>query len=292
MEFALRRGEPVGRECHRVLLSEIDGARERLKEIEREPDLSVHLLRKHNKRIRSLLRLQKSAITKRSLIQVNSLVRDSARLFSDVRDAYVMTQVEIQLSIGEVKTEPDGIGEIRRFLADRHREQLANPDLHVFIEQSEAAFSKIRSVVDSWNWEGVSLETVLDGWESNYSRGRQCYETALKSRDPEDCHDWRKQAKYLSFHCHLLSDLEPDDMPEWAARSEELASWLGEHHDMALFRMLMHVRDTPAAEWMSEIARSRQSELEDMAFERGEQLFDASPRESREQLASRFAAGV
>ncbi|MAS91562.1 MAG: hypothetical protein CMO55_00075 [Verrucomicrobiales bacterium] len=290
MDFVLRPGHEVGEEVRRIVLGEIDGALEQLAQYEEEPDLAIHLLRKHNKKIRGVLRMQKTGIEKRMFTQVNSLVRDSAKLFAEVRDALVSVQT-LEFLAGEFTEDvPHGVSGIRESLEEVHVRLRDRTEMLSCVEQSEAAFTQVRKAAETWNWSRVTMETSLDGLVSNYAKARECYNTALASRDPEDCHDWRKYAKYMSFHCSLFGELLPDPMLSLATQSEELASWLGEHHDLAVFRDLMDERSEDVAVWLSNLAEERQSELEDLSFERGESLFATEPFDLRGELDDKIAA--
>lgn len=291
MDFVLRTGHQAGEEMRAILLGEINGALESLADYHNEPDLSIHQLRKHNKRIRGITRMVKTGIEKGDLAQVNSLVRDAAKLFADVRDAFVAVQI-LEFLAGEFAAEvPEGVAGIRDSLEEKHIALRDRREMLTCVEQSEAAFSQVGKAVATWTWERVIASTLLEGWTSNFGKARQCHITALASRDPEDCHDWRKYAKYMSFHCALLGEWFPEHMPAMAAHSEELASWLGEHHDLAVFRDLMHDRSEDVSVWLADQASERQLELEDLAFERGAELYSVTPEEIRRTLEDALATG-
>ena len=292
MEFVLRCDRDLGENCHDILKFEIREALARLSDFDSDRDLAIHLVRKHNKRIRGFLRLHKTAIEKRMLIQVNKLVRDAAKLFSESRDAFVAVQTLDTLSGEFLGGAREGVRPVRESLEERHLTLRDRKDILADVEQSRVVFAQAERATDAWNWGRITLESILEGWMSNYAKSKSCYETALASRDPEDCHEWRRYAKYMSFHCELLSELAPGIMPGMQASSEELASWLGEHHDLAVFRELMDERGDDASTWLEEQAASRQSELEDLAFDRGAEILVSEPSEAQEKLADDIAERV
>ena len=85
-------------------------------------------------------------------------------------------------------------------------------------------------------------------------------EKARVSRDPEECHDWRKRAKYLSYHLTLLSPLDPASIGEWAVATGELAGQPGYLEQVRPAQDFLHLEHIDAKKLTSAKAEQQQGE--------------------------------
>lgn len=294
MDFAFSGDAPLGSECRRLLLGEAATAVSRLAVIADEPDLVIHETRKHNKRMRGILLLALPVLDSGELSRANRLVRDAARRFSEARDALVRRETcENLLERFEKKRLGPGFAEVCETFADRHRRVLRHGDLDAAAEAAARDFAEAARIVEEWDWDRVDTEIVFAGFVSNYRLGIQHFENSRATRDPHECHEWRKRAKYLSFHYRLFSFLDPKEFGKRAELAEELASWLGEHHDLAVLEeSLADHRDLGIGKGLSadliRLAEQARLEIENDAFERGSLVYLDSP----ERLHERVEAGV
>lgn len=294
MSFAFSAGAPVGEECRRVLLAEAEGARSGLARFEEDPDGTVHEARKHNKRMRSVLLMARPVLDSGDIAKANRIVRDAARRFSPARDALVRQETLAKLvgRFGSGRLGRAG-GKVRKRLRERHDRILRDV---AFPERTEAAsrdFAEAARIVENWDWSQVGMEEVLAAVVSNYRHAVAHFERSRESRDPDECHEWRKRAKYLSFHYRLLAFLDPAALGPRAELAEELASWLGEHHDLAVLEetLLDHEGlglSSGAALALVRLCEERRAELEEAAFERGAIVHAERP----EDLSERLGEGV
>ena len=293
MEFAFSSDAPVGSECRRVLMEEVEGAVSQLAHFKANPDLATHETRKHNKRIRAVLLLARPVLDSGLISDANRLIRDAARLFSEARDALVLQETCDKLA-SHFGIEPGrGIATVKSRLAKRHDKILKDKAFGSHVTGASADFSEAGRLLDHWDWDQVTFDEVFRAVVSNYRLGFDDFEKARASRDPEECHDWRKRAKSLSYHLSLLTCLDPLEMGEWAAATTELASWLGEHHDLAVFETALgdgsdYGISAKAAGSIQALSEKRRTELEDAAFARGTTIY----RETPEDLHRKFAALV
>lgn len=293
MDFAFSDGVPVGNECRRVLMEEVERAVSQLARFDEDPDVAIHETRKHNKRLRGVLLLARPVLDSGDLAPANRLIRDAARLFSDARDALVLQETSDKLSAHFGKESEKAFATVRAVLESSHAELLKDESLPLKIAGAITDFRDAGSVIERWNWDQVSYDEVFSAIVSNYRAGAKDYEKARVSRDPEECHDWRKRAKYLSYHLTLLSPLDPASIGEWAVATGELASCLGEHHDLAVFESAIgdgsdYGISEKAARSLIKLSAKRRAELEDRAFEEGKVIY----RDSAEDLHRRFAGLV
>lgn len=293
MEFAFSDGVAVGNECRRVLLEEVEGAVSQLARFDEDPDVAIHETRKHNKRMRGVLLLARPVLDSGDLGPANRLVRDAARLFSDARDALVLQDTCDRLSAHFGEESEKAFATVRAVLESRHASLLKDESLSLKIAGAITDFREAGAIIERWNWDQVTYDEVFSAIVSNYRAGAKDFERARDSRDPEECHDWRKRAKYLSYHLTLLTPLDPVAMGEWAVAAGELASWLGEHHDLAVFESAIgggsdYGISGKAARTLIKLSAKRRTELEDHAFKEGKVIY----RDTAEDLHRRFAGLV
>ncbi len=294
MDFAFSGEAPIGSECRRVLLEEFAGAQSWLADFEGNPDRTIHETRKHNKRIRAIFLLTRPILDSEDISRANRLVRDAARRFSAARDALVL-QETCDLLLGRYGKKRVGpvLAVVRDLLQQRHDRLLDEGDLAAAAGAAARDFAEASRLVEAWNWDQVSLEVVFSAAVSNYRLGLRHYESSRSSRDPNECHEWRKRAKYLGFHYQLLSFVDPVTLGPRAALAAELASWLGEHHDIAVLEELLADYgdlgiSAKSAQTLVRLCEERHLELERDAFERGAVVYLDRP----ETLHDRFAAGA
>ena len=296
MEFAFTGEAPIGSECRRVLLDEFAGAQARLAVFDENPDLTVHETRKHNKRIRGIFLLTRPILESGEISRANRLVRDAARRFSDARDALVKQETcDKLLDRYGRKRVGSLLAEVREVLQQRHDAILQD---EAFPEEAKGAsldFAEAGLLVEAWNWDQVTLEVVFTAVVSNYRVGLRHYESSRASRDPHECHEWRKRAKYLSFHYQLLNFLDPANLGPRAALAEELASWLGEHHDIAVLEETLADHEglgisAKSVQTLIRLCEERRRELERDAFERGAVVYLDRPEALHERFAASAAA--
>ena len=256
----------------------------------------IHEVRKHNKRMRGLILLTRPVLDSGDISQANRLVRDAARRFSDARDALVRQETceKLLVRFGKKRVGPS-FGTVREELRARHESILKKEDFTGEAQGASRDFAEAARLVEAWDWDQVTLEIVFSAVVSNYRLGLRNYEIARGSRDPHECHEWRKRAKYLAFHYQLLGFLDPVEFASRAALAEELASWLGEHHDLAVLEDTLADHEglgisRASAQTLVRLAEERRFELENAAFERGAVVYFDRPEALHERFAECVAA--
>ncbi len=296
MDFAFTGEAPIGSECRRVFLAEAEGAAACLEAFADDPDLAIHEIRRHNKRMRGVLLLTRPVLDAGEISRANRLVRDAARRFSHARDALVRLETCDKLSehFGK-KRVGSAFEEARRHLQKRHREDLDDEELAEEVDGAARDFGEAAGIVEAWNWDRVSLDIAFSAVVSNYRVGLRHYESARASRDPHECHEWRKRAKYLSFHYQLFGFLGREAFAPRALLAEELASWLGEHHDLAVLEETFAEPEKlgisrKSASGLIRLCEERRAELEKDAFERGAVVYFDRPEALHERFSDSAAA--
>jgi CHAD domain-containing protein len=298
MGFVFSRDVPVGEECRRVLLEEAAGAVAQLSRFQEDPDLSIHETRKHNKRLRATLLLTRPVLDSGEVGAANRLIRDAARLFSEARDALVLQQTrDLLVERFALSLEHAGMTKVQEELKRRHDAILSDESFGDCVEGASRDFSEAGELLKRWDWSQMTDEIVFSAMMANYRAGIADLETAQETRDPEDCHDWRKRAKSLSYQLTLLTELDPEWLTGYALATGELGSFLGEHHDIAVFQEVIGdgtaFQLTPAeTEEIVGLAEARRRELEDLAFARGREVYLATPDEMHRRFSDLVATKV
>lgn len=290
MDFILSREAPVGSECRRLFLAEADAAVARLAAFSEDPDATIHETRKSNKRMRAICLLARPVLDSGDLSEANRIIRNAARRFAEARDLLVRQETCDHLA---AQFGPDRAGTALETVKARFRaEHAAIMNGEGFGEEVEAVsreFLDAMRLVGDWHWDRVDFEIVVSAVVSNYRLGLRDFETARASRDPHDCHEWRKRVKYLSFHFQLLREFDPEAFGIRSVVAEELASWLGEHHDLAVFEESLEDVESlgiteAEAKTLTRLSQERRLELETDAFERGALVYFDRPEALRERL--------
>lgn len=296
MDFAFTGDAPIGSECRRVFLAEAEGALGRLARFADGPDPAIHETRRHNKRMRGILLLARPVLDSADLSRANRLVRDAARRFSHARDALVRRETLDLLEdrFGRKRVGPS-LAAVRKELLRRHERVLQDEDFPGEAAAAARDFAEAARLVERWDWSRVTLEIAFAGFVSNYRLGLRHFEQSRTTRDPHECHEWRKRTKYLSFHYQLLGFLDPSGFADRASLAEELASWLGEHHDLTVLEETLadHAGlgiSAKSAGTLVRLCEGRRSELERDAFERGAVVYFDRPEALHERLADGVAA--
>lgn len=296
MEFAFKGIEPIGSECRSVFLAEAEGAFGHLTGFDDDPDRVIHETRRHNKWMRGLLLLARPVLDSGDLSKANRLVRDAARRFSPARDALVRQDTCAGLldRFGRKRVGPSH-AVVMEELQRRHTQIFRDGSLAGEVKGAIGDFAEAARLVEAWDWSQVTYEVAFSGIVSNYRLGLRHFENSRASRDPHECHEWRKRAKYLSFHYQLLAFLDPGEFAQRASLAEELASWLGEHHDLAVLEETLSDHEdlgisAKSALTLIRLCEQRRVEIEKDAFERGAVVYLDRPEALHEWFAGRVAA--
>lgn len=189
-----------------------------------DPD-AIHDIRVLMKRLRGLLRLYAVAGQRAEADQLNPLLRDVAGAFAGQRDAHVLAETLLQLTHSASKPVAMRLLAIRDGLQD---DSVAAEDPDVSALVNELAWAQ-----QQWNAWFVDQDddSLLDALARHYRRNRKQGREALRLRDREVLHDWRKRVKYLHYQLCALPDAEArfDGLLQ---RTRKLGSLLGKVHDL------------------------------------------------------------
>lgn len=186
---------------------------------------AIHDIRVLMKRLRGLLRLYAVAGQRAEADQLNPVLRDIAKAFAGQRDAHVLADTLGQCARNAGKRLAARLLAIRDGLQQDADETVA-PDLVAL--RNQLAWAQ-----QQWNawFAEQDDQRLLDALAQHYRRNRKQGREALRLRDQEVLHDWRKRVKYLHYQLCALPDasLHHDDLLQ---RTRKLGSLLGKVHDL------------------------------------------------------------
>jgi len=237
MAFRLRQSQSLGKNLRRLCRGQIRGAiRELRGESGPDRDTAIHNFRRYTKKMRSLLRLTRYQLGKDVYRRENAFFRNAARELAGSRDAAVMPQTLRRLTEDEAAAAA-GTPAAERFtelLAEHYEEMMATHlDTRGVMAEVAAAMAAALARVKKWplsnDWSSVS-----EGLRRVYGQGRRAMRAATHAPTFQSYHEWRKRAKCLWHHVLILEPLWPETLNPLATELRDLATALGDEHDLAV----------------------------------------------------------
>ncbi len=289
--YRLKSDESPSAGMRRIVTGRLDKAGERLEaaQVAEDPTACVHGARKDLKKLRSALRLVRDELGDERYRAENGVYREAARLMSDTRDAEVKVETVEDICERFQGTLPTGAAdewlEALRYERDLAVESSRNGGSAALGEALELVEAG-RERVGSWHLEKESWELVGPGIERAYRRGRKRMRRAAAETSAANVHEWRKRAKDLWYHLRILEDATPKNLSDRIDVADRLADALGDHHDLAVLRDDLLVRDLPTVKRgaLVDAIAQRQEELASVAFELGDRLYEEKPKRFRKQM--------
>jgi CHAD domain-containing protein len=286
--YRLKGGEKPRRGIRRIAAGRAEHA---LDELAKGGDKTVHEARKDLKKMRSLLRLVRTGLGKRTYRAENRRYRDAGRQLSAARDAEV--KLETLSSLEE--RFPGEIDEvmIRGFREMLQREQEATAKIIKSgagpIEESARAIAAGRERIGDWRLRSKGWVLIGPGLRRTYGRGRRAMKQVAGGGNPEDAHEWRKRAKDLWYQLRILRDAWPEALGPTADQVHELGDLLGDHHDLQVLAEDARERaglfiGKGEAKRLAKLAQRRQKELLRQALEIGERVYAERPKRFEKRL--------
>ena len=301
-DFRLEPGESLGAGLKRLSLFEIESAVTGFYDGEEVFGKAVHEARKSTKKLRALLRLIRFEVGEKVYTFENNLLRDTARLLSDVRSAAVVAMAleGIRGLYGSVLAAGTLEETSQRLAFQRERMEtwaMEDPEL---VPTVVANLERAHSRYQSWPIDasardvyGIgmrdSFESVEQGLKTTYGGGRVAMVKAYRAPTALNFHRWRKDVKYLRHQLELLTPLWPQVIVGMAMTVERVADLLGEEHD--LHELLEVVAERPdicpnpvERSLIKALAEQRRSDLQTASRILGRRAYAETPI----SLTSRF----
>jgi len=242
-------------------------------------------VRKCFKRVRAALRLVRDELGVDLYHEENFSFRDAARPLTRVRDAVVLVETANGLRPQLVRViGPAAFAKIRAALVANRQEvrRLVIDEGKALASVADAA-TRALARLSAWKLQRDGWVAVETGLRRVYRQGRRALALAAESPAVVNLHEWRKQTKYLWHQLQLLEARWTDTEKDLVNRTHQLATYLGEDHDLAV------LRETLAADPLifgghhilkgvfTVIDRCR-GHLQQQAFALGEEIFKDLPK--------------
>ena len=233
MSFCLVANESVEDGIKRIVSEEIAQA---IKEID-NPRLkrteAIHEVRKHCKKIRSVLRLVRPQFEETYQFE-NAWFRDTAKGIAELRDTEAIIETYDSL-LDKFNDQVDrrAFAPIRRALTLRQKKIIEETgDLNQKLKELRARMDKAAGRVADWNLKVDGFDGIEGGLIATYRQARNTMTAAYDDPTAENFHEWRKQAKYHGYHMRLLGELWKPVMRSLEKEADELSDLLGDDHNL------------------------------------------------------------
>ncbi len=268
-----------GRSIHCQIVREIRSIQESLKDASQSNGSKVHELRKSIKRIRSLLRLLKSACKDHSFREMDNFLKITGQSLTELRESVVneKTFAQLMLKKKEILSPAtqqrieEGLRNAVIALYDRNQAEASNLVAHAGLQ-----LSLIEKRLLSVQTKLIGYERFIDAVYSAYTKAYNTYHAALHSDDIDLIHDWRKQAKYLLLQFKLSPMLASFEYDTLRNQLDELTDLLGKEHDLAVMEefVLQHFELEKAdRKALSKAVNKQRFKIQQQAFHLGEVVF-------------------
>jgi CHAD domain-containing protein len=280
MTFALRSEEPIAKGLKRSLRSDIKRALRELDGLNSEG--LIHELRKRIKRMRALLRLVRHDIGTKAFRCIDTRFQKAGKQLAELRDAEVLRTTADKLKNDRVVrfTRKD-FHKLHEQLATRHSSalvQLLGKKHNV--QRIKQHLKESKKTIGEWKLEsGWSL--IRAGIMATYNTSQSCLKKAIADPSIENLHSWRKEVKCLWHQMQFIHALHARRISPLEKVLHELATALGDDHDLAILSQLITDNDDEAdrsgfALTFAAGTMSKRGKLQEQAFKMGRYFFDQS----------------
>jgi CHAD domain-containing protein len=276
LSYRIEQPRGIGDEVRRIAGEQVRKAVDDLGE--EDPHEAVHEFRKRCKKVRALLRLVRPALGETYSAE-NRRFRDTARTFSDLRDA--TSVIESAEALGDRYGDDLPVGSLERLRQDlgSRRDRVAErralrKRMAVAREAMEAAGDRI----PSWELDADRFDAVAGGIARTYRRARAAMAAARERPSTPTFHEWRKRVKYHRYHLRLLRASWSPVLDEVRGQLHTLSDLLGLDHDLSVLRDVLDERSSSVGRTeVFPLIDARRGELRAQAFPLGERLFVDRP---------------
>jgi len=262
---------------HRLLLGQIDRAVKSLKDFEKDPEESVHTVRKALKQSRTILQLIRRELGKRQFRRFNGYFRDMGLRLSSQRDASVKAKTLKKVSDEAQMTTLDSAAEN------------ATP---ITPEDKEAAtdvlgqLKKLREDIVDWHFKKHGFALIQKSLRRIYKKGLRDMRHASHSQLDEDFHEWRKSSKHLFYFITMMVPVNKEVYKPMRKDLSVLTETLGDDHDLSILKAEITHNTMDANEKQALLSQIRkdQRELRKQAREIGKRLYSEPTKEFVKRL--------
>jgi CHAD domain-containing protein len=283
MPFRFKKKESVAKGVRRLCHERVDDALTRLGNGAHID--TVHGVRKEIKKLRSVLRLTRGEIRKKTYRRYNDTLHDAADLLTASRDAQVHLHAFDDLTKHfRHKLPARPFPEIRKALLQNCRSEEKHlghsvPPLKGILCDSKGDLNQLKLKSRGW-------KAIAPGLKKIYCRGRESFKTARRDPSPENLHEWRKRVKDLWYELRLLWPANPRNLGDRSDYLEKLGKLLGDDHDLFMLKAFAerNFRQPKNKQRFDELIFSRQKKLRSRALKLGRRFYREKPNHFCERI--------
>jgi CHAD domain-containing protein len=253
----------------------VDAAKQR-----RNPEETVHELRKTCKRLRGLIRLVRPVFA--DYHAENAAFRDAGRKLSYLRDTAVLIQTyDTLLNAYDDQVDRARFAPIRRRLTLQQKQSANHSEAGRRLEEFGQGMAGARGRVRRWRLSEDGFDAIEPGITKSYKAARRAMAAASQEISVETVHEWRKRVKDHWYHTRLLTPIWRKQMKTSGVVARDLGELLGQHHDLDVFQERLvegEIADAADLEVLIGLAKRRQEALADEAFVMGARLLAEPPK--------------
>ncbi len=294
MSYRLQSKESISKSIKQIIDEQINSAIHQLAvEIQSNPEEAIHEARKCFKKIRAVLRMVRDGLGKESYKQENACFREAGRSLSGVRDAQVMLNTLALLrEHSTASISSDFWQELEHLLATyAHLAGQKVLETENIVASVVATLKLARERVGNWPDNALKGSVLQSGLKRVYRRGYEGFNQAMAQPTSENLHEWRKRVKYLWYHLRILKPIWPNPMGVFSKEVHQLADYLGEDHDLAVFRQLLTgqpkpITDHPSLAALLDCLQVQRAQLQLSAESLGHRVYAESPKPFIQRLGA------
>ncbi len=298
MAFFWEAGETLEEALRRIACEQADKAICEIEDDGLSVHASVHQLRKRCKKIRGLIRLVRPAFS--DYARENAYFRDLARTFSDLRDAESM-QTTLDAICAHFGEELADVGhatpfaELRDWLGVRKQKLADAMQADGALEKACHALASSQKRIEDWSLDDDGLAATTAGLKRTYKRGRAGMNAAAALATPDCFHEWRKRTKFHRYHLRLLTPAWPQVLSTAREAAKDLSDWLGDDHDMAVFRQALgdnadEIGQPARHSALLALFARRAADLRSASFSLGRRVFAETPKAHADRMGTLVSA--
>jgi CHAD domain-containing protein len=276
MAFRIKPGESVAKGLRRVGRSELKAAYKHVRSSDPSDSAAVHEARKNVKKARAVLDVM-DRDGARGVSSGQKRLRRVNRTLSVLRDATAMIDIFNELTRKRPAVLPGAVQrQVKQYL-DAHKDQVAREAEGGSWRDVGRQLRRVAGRASRWQVSHAEFGALAPGLQASHRRGRRAVQRALRSQDPEDFHEWRKQIKALRYALRLIEDRGAAIRRDVEALDRAQALLGDEHNVVILCQYLSGATslwDNPEdLERLMEAARSHQRTLRRRALRSASRIY-------------------
>jgi CHAD domain-containing protein len=292
MSFSLNSSAPVRRRLKQLVRHQLRDAGTALRD---DGEGAVHAARKSVKKVRAivgLLRLADANVLRKH----ERRLRAAGRALSTLRDSDAVIATFDRLRRRFPKRLPEHTSALIRGQLVRIKTRIVRKaGGKRRVDRTAHTLRDVRRSVKEWKLPDIDPLDLPDLLKVSYRRSRKAMRLAQKTIGGSDLHRWRKRIKSLWYQLRLLAPLAPG-LAVQLQRLEQLETWLGEHHDLAVLQATLagdedlRSRFRGALAAVTVMCRSLQRTLRRKALGLGRRLLAERPKAYGRRLRQAITA--